>query len=260
VRLSDLLRRRPANDASFPIDHEGHRFQVPSRPGADYLLDRMRRKRSFYELDLLTALRAVAPPGGAALDVGANIGNHTLYFAGVMGLRTWAFEPMETNLAVLRRLVALNGLSDRVEIVPIALSDAPGALWLAAPDPNNPGTFRAVAGERGDRVEAIRLDDALDRFGLAPGDVSLLKIDVEGHEEQVLAGAPRLLADGGPIVAVEVFDPATFDRLTARLGPLGYRAAAVHCATPTVIFRRGSADAEETVRARIEADAARARA
>ncbi len=258
MRLSALFRRRPADGASFVIRHEGRGFQVPSRPGPDYLLDKMRRKRGFYELDLLTALRAVTPPGGAALDVGANVGNHTLYFAGVMGLRTWAFEPMETNLALLRRLVALNDLADRVEIVPVALSDAPGALWLEAPDPDNPGTFRAVAEERGARVEAIRLDDALDRFGLAPGDVSLLKIDVEGHEERVLAGAPRLLAEGGAVLAVEVFDPAAYDRLTARLGPLGYRAAAVHCATPTVIFRRGAADAEAAVRARIASYAARA--
>lgn len=253
MRLADLFRRRTSGEDSFEIRHGDRSFRVPVRSGRDHLLDSMRRKRSFYELDLLTALEALVLPGGIALDVGANIGNHTLYFAAVMGLRTWAFEPVDTNLAILRRLVALNGIEDRVEIVAVALSDEPGTLGLEALDPDNPGTFRAAAGTTGKQVEAVRLDDALDRLGLAPGAVSLIKIDVEGHEERVLAGAPRILAESDPVLTLEVFDPATLDRLIARLGPLGYRPVAVHCFTPTVIFRRGSVDAGPAVRARVEA-------
>lgn len=260
MRLADLFgSRRAGDDESFPIEHRGRTYHVPARPGPDYLTDWMRRKRRFYELDLLEALAAEVPPGGVALDVGANIGNHALYFAAVMGLRTWAFEPVETNLAVLRRLVAMNGLESAIAVVPLALSDAPGTLWLEAPDPANPGTFRAAAGESGERAEALPLDDALDRIGIAAADVALLKIDVEGHEEKVLAGAPRLLAEGSPVLALEIFDIASLERILGRIAPLGYRATAVHCATPTVVFRRGGTDTEAAVRERIAAYGAKAR-
>jgi FkbM family methyltransferase len=258
MRLAGLFgARRPADRDSFPIEHGGRSFRIPARPGPDYLTDWMRRKRRFYELDLLEALAVEVPSGGVALDVGANIGNHALWFAAVMGLRTVAFEPVETNLAVLRRLVALNGLEDAITIVPLAISDAPGTLWLDAPDPENPGTFRAAAEGSGEAAEALPLDDALDRLGLAAADVALVKVDVEGHEEKVLAGARRLLADGSPVLALEIFDPGGFDAIAGRLGLLGYRAVAVYCATPTVVFRRGGADGGTAVRDRIAAYAAK---
>ena len=154
--------------------------------------------------------------------------------------------------AMLRRLVELNGLAESIEIVPIALSDTAGELWLSAPDPINPGTFRVAGAGQGQRAEALRLDDALRRLGVDPSAVSLVKIDVEGHEEQVLRGGERLLADGDPVLAVETFDTGTFDRISAWLGAFGYAPAAVHCATPTVLFRRGAApEAAVAIRARV---------
>jgi FkbM family methyltransferase len=251
VRLTNFIRGLTGRTDSFQITFEGHRFLIPKRPGSDYLLDLMARKRSFYEADLLRALKSAVAPGGIALDCGANIGNHALFFAGVMGLKTYAFEPVETNLEVLRKLVALNGLEGRIEVMPLALSDAAGVLWLDAPDPVNPGTFRETSEGIGERVAAVRLDDILREHGIPLASVHVVKIDVEGQEYKVLAGATRLLSEGKAVLAIETMSVEKFERLLALLGPVGYRPTEVHCATPTVIFRRDGGDAEAEVRARL---------
>jgi FkbM family methyltransferase len=251
MKIIDLFRwsRRP--DGCFPIRHEGKTYLVPERGAKDHLLDQMRKRRSFYEVDLLEAVRARAKAGRVAIDVGANVGNHSLFFSAVMGLRVVAFEPVQVNRDLLCKLAELNKDHVRIDVVPTALSDRAGEVRLSAPDAGNPGTFRIAGGAAGFTAVTERLDDALRRLAVDPLEVGVLKVDVEGHELQVLEGAPELLARADPVVAVEVFTTALFDAVLAKLEPAGYRAVSVHCATPTVLFCRGVVDAKAEVRERI---------
>jgi FkbM family methyltransferase len=250
MKLHELMRLLAGRKDCFPIRHEGRTFLVPERGSKDHLLDQMRKRRSFYELDLLEAVRRRAKGDGVAIDVGANVGNHSLYFSAVMGLRVIAFEPVRPNRDLLCRLVELNKEHARIEVAATALSDCAGEVRLHAPDQGNPGTFR-ITEDGGFVATKERLDDALRRLAVDPRSVRVLKVDVEGHELQVLEGARELLAAADPVIAVEVFTMALFDSVQAVLGAAGHRPVSVHCATPTVLFSRDGADAEALVRDRI---------
>ena len=124
------------------------------------------------------------------VEVGANIGTTTLQAARIAS-RCVVFEPEPRNLALLRANVAANELSDRVEVIAGAASATNGVKFLALSSVNDGGHRVASRGEI--EIPTLRLDDALADRGVAPSDIGLLWIDTEGHEAQVLAGAPVLL-------------------------------------------------------------------
>lgn len=163
------------------------------------------------------------------LDVGANSGIYALVAQAVNPDATvFAFEPVER---VHRRLVEnarLNG--GRIRCVRAAASDRTGTITLFEPTGAHPLAASAdprVFGEgvgggwRETRVPSVRLDEVLEEAGLEP---ELIKIDVEGHELEVLEGLGGVLARARPTVLVEVL---TEDRLSEALdvfGRLGYEA------------------------------------
>lgn len=153
-------------------------------------------------------------PDQVLVDIGANVGMYTIWAAKTRGVRVFAFEPEAQNYALLNRNVFVNGLSDRVRAYCIALSDASGfdALYLsdlgvggschsygAALDFNNQP--RAAPFAQGS--VAVTLDEMVER-GAVPVPHHI-KIDVDGLEHKVMAGARRTLAsDALRSVLVEV--------------------------------------------------------
>lgn len=144
-------------------------------------------------------------PGDTVFDIGANIGLFTL----LLGYQVWetgkvvAYEPNPRLLPILRDNVSMNWLSDRVEIVPKAAAAATGTLPFLVPS-----RFE-MCGSLQPIEHVLSTDDRLDRFERVdveaePLDVhvgrfdkiDLVKIDVEGAEEQVFAGMEGLLASG----------------------------------------------------------------
>ena len=141
--------------------------------------------------------------GDVFFDIGANIGVYTLYAAlRHPGARVVAFEPEYGNLHLLRDNLVDNGLQDRVEVYALALSDRSGVSHLHLQD-LTPGTSlhtesrdrlhrtlagRPVVGREG--ICVMTLDAFCDETGLSP---QALKIDVDGSEPCVLAGARRTL-------------------------------------------------------------------
>jgi FkbM family methyltransferase len=155
-----------------------------------------------YETALLMRL---ARPGSIVIDVGANVGYHTVQFARAVGPagKVYALEPDPDNLRLLRHNVRVNAFA-HVEVVPRAASDETGALRLFRSDENH-GDHR-VYDSGDDRfaidIEAVAIDDLFepddsDLPGGARRDerpVSLVKIDVQGAEPRALRGMRRLLA------------------------------------------------------------------
>jgi len=142
---------------------------------------------------------------GLAVDAGANIGNHTLWFAVMCGLRVAAFEPIHAD--VLRRNVALNGLEDRVQVEPVALGDTDGAATHIGK-----GRLEVGAGP----IPIRRLDD----YHLS--DVALIKADVEGMEAFVLRGGVETIRRDRPVVYAEAWDDTYHQGIADVLEPLGY--------------------------------------
>ena len=163
------------------------------------------------------------------MDVGANIGNHALYFAITRGAAVHAFEPNPTSRHYLQKSLDAN----RVEGVIVhaeALSDQQGTASLVESDDLG---MVSVAPNRAGEVRLARLDD----FHF-PGDprVGLLKIDVEGSEAAVLAGAARTVRLHHPVIAVEAPTKDARRRIEAVL-PHEYRRFPVRfCWTSTYVY------------------------
>ena len=137
-------------------------------------------------------LQRLLRPGDTFVDVGANVGLLTLAAATTLqgSGRVVAFEPFEETCALLRKSVYLNGHSSKVEIHQAAVSDRAGTqpLFLGNTSGHH-SLYPLDEGEGGQaQVQLVRLDDVL-----AGQRVDVLKIDAEGAELQVLAGASQLL-------------------------------------------------------------------
>ena len=137
-------------------------------------------------------------PGDVLYDVGANVGSYSLIAAAqrTENLRVVAVEPGYASYAALCDNVALNAFDETITPLPVLLSDRTGLADLAyrSVEPGaaehllQPGASAAYH----QPVLSFRLDDLVAQIGLpAP---TLLKIDVDGSEGPVLAGAPLTLA------------------------------------------------------------------
>jgi FkbM family methyltransferase len=175
-------------------------------------------KGRFYEPEELAIIRH-GYQGGTFVDIGANVGNHTLYAALVLDApRLVAFEPNPPAARVLRANVALNNLAERVSVRQVGLSSEPGWAEAIAATPDNLGGTHLETGSGSLVLE--RGDDAL-----AGETVGFIKIDTEGMEIDVLRGLAETLKRDRPALFVEVDgdNEAAFRQLMASTS---YRIAA----------------------------------
>jgi FkbM family methyltransferase len=162
------------------------------------------------------------------VDVGANVGVYAALAAGAVGAHVLALEPAAETLPDLRAMVALNGIAERVDIRAVAAGAAPGVLRFT----QGRGTTNQAAIDGAVEVPVHTLDALC-----AAAPPLLLKVDVEGAEPDVLAGASALLAGdalkgailetaGGTDAAIEAtlraagFAPFAHDPFARRLTPL----------------------------------------
>lgn len=136
-------------------------------------------------------------PDDLFLDVGANIGSYTVLAAGAVGAKVIAVEPIPDTCERLRRNVAVNRLEDRVVLVNKGLASREGELrFTATLDCVN---HVAVDGESGQCVVVpVTTIDQLCREAIP----AVIKIDVEGFEDQVLAGASMTLSSPAVLAVV----------------------------------------------------------
>jgi FkbM family methyltransferase len=157
------------------------------------------------ELPVQRALRAALRPGAVLLDIGASVGFFTILGARLVGPAgvVVAFEPQEHYLVLLRDNVGLNEF-ENVVVVPEAVSGSPGRRLLEGSGrPTARLVGRASGGGAGVvTVDATSVDAFLDRHPMLVPD--LIKIDVEGHEPEVIDGMETTLATHRPIVLCEL--------------------------------------------------------
>lgn len=127
-------------------------------------------------------------PGDLFLDIGANIGSYTVLASKVCGARTIAFEPDQGTANALRRNIAINALEGLVTIEQVALGTEDGEICFTA----GLDTMNRVATAADRHVQTVpvrRLDGIADLTN-----PTFAKLDVEGFEEEVLAGATNILS------------------------------------------------------------------
>lgn len=145
-------------------------------------------------------------PGDLMLDIGANIGSYTILAAKVIGARVVAFEPARETLPKLRANVAANGVERLVTIEDCALGDRDGEIAFSVGlDTVN----RVGAPGQSELVPIRRLDSVAGSL-----DPVMIKIDVEGFEPQLFAGADATLAQPTlRVIETETIDPQILDQL-----------------------------------------------
>lgn len=180
--------------------------------------------KRYLEAGPVDRLKHYVVPAGWVIDVGANNGFFTLLFARWChgGGRVIAIEPEQRNFGRLADRVAAAGIGN-VTLIRAAAAERTGVLHLMISS-DNPGDHRLAA--NGQPVDAVTLDSVWKDNETPP--VSLIKIDVQGAEGRVLAGASSLIQQCRPAIFLELDvthngTEATAGELLDFLEALGYR-------------------------------------
>lgn len=220
----------------------------------DYIQSKISSSGEPYEYPMLRSMAERLNPGDLVLDVGANIGNHTLYLAAITGCVVHSFEPNASLCNALKLSVQQNALSESVYVHNTGVGSVSGKAKFANEDSSNLGgqSLSLTADENAD-IEIIRLDDqSFDRR------VSAIKIDVEGMEIDVLEGASSLIKRDKPLLYVECQTKADFEVISKNLADKGYVYRQSYNATPTHLFIHRAAlnetDGPETTAFELRAD------
>lgn len=173
-----------------------------------------------YEKDKqeLAARRVV--PGSNIWDIGANVGFYTLGLSRLTGPQghVYAFEPLGNNIAYLLHHVRRNALAN-VTVVQSAVADEVSMVGFTVGTHSSMGHMMKGAGQY--QVPTISMDAYVARFpASAP---ALVKIDVEGAEAQVLAGAVATLAAHRPELWIALHSQTAQQDCAALLRKCGYR-------------------------------------
>jgi protein O-GlcNAc transferase len=170
----------------------------------------------------ISLLPLLLKPGMNALDIGANHGVYALEMARcTQNGHVWAFEPTQAPRANLLRSVTANVLEHQITVVPVGLADCAGQASFAVGE-NSELNSRGGAGDVRETVQLESLDAYLAEH--APGvAISFIKMDAEGGELLVLAGARRLFETQSPVVLFELKHGASMNTgLIERFCSMGY--------------------------------------
>ena len=139
------------------FNEEGVRYEIVL-PDADedYIQRVLFETGKPYELDMLQNMRQRIAEGDLVLDVGANVGNHTLYLASVARARVIAFEPNAHLCSAMQDSIARNGLEEMVSVQTIGLGRAKSSAHFETSNPENLGAQALELG-KGD-IEVVTLD------------------------------------------------------------------------------------------------------
>lgn len=228
------LRRIMGLTDNAQVARRGIRWQLDLREGIDLAIYLF----GYFEYETVRAYRRLLKPGDTVLDIGANIGAHTMHLARCVSPtgKVIAFEPTAYAYNKLRRNVSLNpplaGLIQAEQIMLMSSEETQAkprlySSWqihgaVAGTHPKHGGRLMDTTGAR---------NTTLDRFIAEhkPGVISLIKMDVDGHECQVLRGAHELLRRDKPILLMEIMPygldeaGASLDELLEILSAHGYR-------------------------------------
>jgi FkbM family methyltransferase len=222
-----LLRRLSRGPvlARMRVDVEGvphfANFDARNRQFAAVYFERY---ASGYEPEVAAVIDACLDERGVFYDVGSNWGYFSVLAASRPGFRgkVHAFEPWPDSFRDLCSIVEQLGLASRIACNNFALGEAPCSATMTAGSHSGLARIAAGAGKNSTtRVEVRTLDE------LALDPPSLIKIDTEGHEENVLRGGARLLEAHRPTVIFEHRRENDAQWQNAEvldfLGELGYR-------------------------------------
>ena len=186
----------------------------------DYVFETIREKNNFYEIELLNKWKRYLSDSKVVFDVGANLGNHTLFWAKKLNTDViYSFEPYIPNFERLLHNVQ-NNLLDNVCPINKAIGKKEGYTCVKEFHEDNYGgtTLNEDIQSEGE-IEVITIDSFVK--GKKIESVDFIKIDTEGYEVSVLDGAQKTISKYYPDLWIEV-NSQSFQEIMNRLEQLEY--------------------------------------
>lgn len=220
----------------------GLHFQVSGFSENDHIYKIVYETGTFYEIDLLEYIRFIVryQSEAIAIDVGANIGNHSIYFSTFVTGATISIEPNPDILDVLNENLEAN--CNEYVVYELAVGEAPGIgrIVIPADSIDNVGMAQvhSVPGP-GCNVRISTIDEIIENYDdriCRKSKIALIKLDIEGMEVDALRGARNTLLNQKPELFIEAQTIAALERLKTFLSSYGYEAISRWGATPVYHF------------------------
>lgn len=211
TRLARVIYKRlskagDAPDHPFTTDFFGIRYQGNLRNNIDfniYFYGAFEKPLLYFLRD---TIRNLAPANPLFVDIGANVGQHSLFMAS-LGCQVHSFEPFVTVRERLQLQIDSNQLTN-IKVHPLGLSNENSKLPFFAPTGRNAGigSFDASTTSKGNisigELEIVKGDDYLRKQSIT--DIDLIKMDVEGFEKPALDGLRETLRQSRPVLVCEI--------------------------------------------------------
>lgn len=212
---------------------------------ADHIGQHLKISHAFYEADVLEKIRErTRGRQGAAIDAGAFIGTHSIFFQKFCECNlVFAFEANPGTFPFLVRNIHANSLDEKIVPIPKALGSSPGFAHISFSRQGNQGnTVLTFDKNNKTGIEVTTLDGEMQSRGNTLP-VKLIKIDVEGAEIEVLQGARNTIHAHRPVLCIEVHK--TRHLLKILMGIRGHDYLILDClgSSPTYIFETTATNA-----------------
>lgn len=200
----------------------------------DSIFNRIVNSKTFYEDKLLEKARSLNLKG-VYVDIGANIGNHSIFFSCFCpSTKVYSFEIDETIFSLLKENMKNNCLSHTYYLSNIGILDKKGLVDISETNHLNAGMTKIVNVE-GTKNKVDKLDNVLKNIE----NIVLIKIDVEGFELEIINGAKTILENQSPTIFAELATEKEFKAVQNELFKYGYTTDNVNYAsTPTYLFQK----------------------
>ena len=214
-KLSNIEKKISMLDNIWQINDV--KFFVPYYP-VDFIQRNVVNNNSFFESDILEKLETYIPQNSIILDIGANIGNHSLYWSTISKKnvsKIYAFEPVYDTFMILSRNIKINNLENKVIIHNVGLSDIESCAKISSYSRENIGSTRLVSDSG-----SIQLQK-LDNIHIPEEHIDFIKIDVEGMEINCIEGAINTIKKFKPLIFIEIM-PENLKTINKILSELEY--------------------------------------
>ena len=196
------------------FSYKGHRIDLACD---DHVMHREHLRGGFYEHPMLDWIGRNVPSGGTWVDVGANCGNHSVFFCKFKADELVALEPVKENYDLLRKNLAINCPGDHDKILQVGAGSSAGTMRYSNPTDGTRWSQVRLSEEGEVEVPVITIDS------LNLKDVRLMKFDCEGMEAEAVAGAYDTIKRDKPELFIEIWDEHELERFRTDLGNMGYK-------------------------------------
>lgn len=213
------------------FEYRSREFDIKGYSEDDHIYRQIAHSASFYEIDLLEYINRIRPfilrerYENIAVDIGANIGNHSVFLGAFLADHLIAIEPNPDVAPTLECNLSKNLCHYTLFKCAVGEEEGQGSICVPEHMSDNIGAAKIEPGNSG-AIRISTLDTILCAWkgqSTSPHCVSLIKIDVEGMELQVLKGSENTIRAHKPHIFAEAADCKELEAISAYLSSLGYR-------------------------------------